>query len=82
MRCFKLASLTLAIFHQINHQFKNLAKVSPSKVCLTHALNLSQHYDDIIYSVNQFTPEGKQEIKEAVTERNSVGGMTELKLSV
>ena len=31
---------------------------------------------------NQFTPKGKELLEEAVKERNSVGGMTELKLMI
>ena len=31
---------------------------------------------------NQFTPKGNELLEEAVKERNSVGGMTELKLMI
>ena len=38
--------------------------------------------DCYVCRLNQFTPKGKELLKEAVKERNSVGGMTELKLVI
>ena len=42
-------------------------------------------YHDCDYHVcrlNQFTPEGVEQIKEAVRDRNSVGDMTKLELKI
>ena len=50
----------------------------------TASLILPYHHDWDYHVCrgNQFTPEGLEQIKEAVRDRNSVGDMTELKLLI
>ena len=50
----------------------------------TASLILPYHHDCDYHvcRINQFTPKGVEQIEEAVSKRNSVGDMTELKLLI